>query len=203
MLHLANRKQALSLTADKDFGELVFRQRRLATGVVLLRLAGLAADRKASLVARALAEHSHRLVGTASTQRNPGNYRENRSSDSRLGWEISPPERCSLSRDGFSLCGLCDLCGDIRAQCSGMAPATCDTEFGPNEQRHKSGDVRHTSRRRHVARTEGDLAPTSGSFTLTRGPGLRYARSRSIGASAPETDIPIGWRSIRSAATED
>ena len=64
VLHLANRGQALLLTADKDFGELVFRQRRLATGVVLLRLAGLAADRKASLVARALAEHSRRLVGT-------------------------------------------------------------------------------------------------------------------------------------------
>jgi predicted nuclease of predicted toxin-antitoxin system len=43
VLHLANREQALLLTADKDFGELVFRQHRLTTGVVLLRLAGLAA----------------------------------------------------------------------------------------------------------------------------------------------------------------
>jgi predicted nuclease of predicted toxin-antitoxin system len=74
VLHLANREQALLLTADKDFGELVFRQHRLTTGVVLLRLAGLAPDRKASLVARALAEHSPRLVG-AFTVITPGRIR--------------------------------------------------------------------------------------------------------------------------------
>jgi len=74
VLHLANREQALLLTADKDFGELVFRQRRLTTGVVLLRLAGLAADRKASLVARAVAEHSRRFVG-AFTVITPGRIR--------------------------------------------------------------------------------------------------------------------------------
>jgi predicted nuclease of predicted toxin-antitoxin system len=32
---------ALLVTADKDLGELVFRQRRLHSGVVLVRLAGL------------------------------------------------------------------------------------------------------------------------------------------------------------------
>jgi predicted nuclease of predicted toxin-antitoxin system len=35
---------AVLLTADKDFGELVFRQRRLHSGVVLIRLAGLEAE---------------------------------------------------------------------------------------------------------------------------------------------------------------
>ena len=74
VLHVANREQALLLTADKDFGELVFRQRRLVTGVVLLRLAGLAANRKASLVARALAEHASRLTG-AFTVITPGRIR--------------------------------------------------------------------------------------------------------------------------------
>jgi predicted nuclease of predicted toxin-antitoxin system len=74
VLHLANREPALLRTTDKDFGELVFRQRRLTTGVVLLGLAGLAADRKASLVARALAEHSRRLVG-AFTVITPGRIR--------------------------------------------------------------------------------------------------------------------------------
>ncbi len=38
---IANQQGALLLTADKDFGELVFRQQRLAIGAVLNRLAGL------------------------------------------------------------------------------------------------------------------------------------------------------------------
>ena len=37
VLEEADREAALLLTADKDFGELVFRQRRLTTGVVLVR----------------------------------------------------------------------------------------------------------------------------------------------------------------------
>lgn len=40
VLDRANQAQALLLTADKDFGELVFRRKLLsARGVVLLRLA--------------------------------------------------------------------------------------------------------------------------------------------------------------------
>ena len=41
VLQRANTSAALLVTADKDFGELVFRQGRLHAGVVLLRLAGL------------------------------------------------------------------------------------------------------------------------------------------------------------------
>ena len=41
VLEMANKKTALLLTADKDFGELVFPQRRATSGVVLIRLAGL------------------------------------------------------------------------------------------------------------------------------------------------------------------
>ena len=57
VLSLANERQALLLTADKDFGELVFRLRRVATGVVLVRLAGIAPDVKASLIANAFRDH--------------------------------------------------------------------------------------------------------------------------------------------------
>lgn len=47
----ANEKSALLITADKDFGEIVFRDNRLSSGgVVLLRLAGLSAEKKAALV---------------------------------------------------------------------------------------------------------------------------------------------------------
>jgi predicted nuclease of predicted toxin-antitoxin system len=35
---------AVLLTADKDFGELVFRQRRVHSGIVLIRLAGVRAE---------------------------------------------------------------------------------------------------------------------------------------------------------------
>jgi predicted nuclease of predicted toxin-antitoxin system len=40
---------AILLTADKDFGELVFRQGLLHSGIVLLRLAGMASQKKAEL----------------------------------------------------------------------------------------------------------------------------------------------------------
>lgn len=59
VLALANQNAALLLTADKDFGELVFREGQLTTdGVVLSRLAGLSADRKADTVAAAFREHA-------------------------------------------------------------------------------------------------------------------------------------------------
>ena len=50
VLTMANQRQALLLTADKDFGELVFRQRYVATGVLLMRLAGLSPAAKAMVV---------------------------------------------------------------------------------------------------------------------------------------------------------
>ncbi len=57
VLNLANQEAALLLTADKDFGEMVFRQRLHVHGVVLIRLAGLPPARKAEIVALAIREH--------------------------------------------------------------------------------------------------------------------------------------------------
>ncbi|MGB9177940.1 MAG: DUF5615 family PIN-like protein [Pyrinomonadaceae bacterium] len=58
VLEKANERTALLLTGDKDFGELVFKETRLAAGgVVLIRLAGLSADRKAEIVAHAFQGH--------------------------------------------------------------------------------------------------------------------------------------------------
>jgi predicted nuclease of predicted toxin-antitoxin system len=62
VLQLANRQNALLLTSDKDFGELVFRENRLTQGVVLIRLAGLSPETKSSLVASAIASHSTELL---------------------------------------------------------------------------------------------------------------------------------------------
>ena len=62
VLSRANEKNALLVTADKDFGEMVFRQNRLAAaGVMLLRLAGLAAERKADIVSNAFRDRAAEL----------------------------------------------------------------------------------------------------------------------------------------------
>ncbi len=57
VLHEANTRQALLLTADKDFGELIYRQKLVHTGVVLIRLSGLTAESKARIVATMFATH--------------------------------------------------------------------------------------------------------------------------------------------------
>lgn len=74
VLRQANQQAALLLTADKDFGELVFRQRLLATGVVLLRLAGLSPEAKAGIVATVIRDHASELAG-AFTVMSPGMVR--------------------------------------------------------------------------------------------------------------------------------
>ncbi len=57
----ANHESALLLTADKDFGELVFRQNRIVHGVVLIRLAGLSPQKKAEVVSIAVQERAIEL----------------------------------------------------------------------------------------------------------------------------------------------
>lgn len=61
VLNHANNEGALLLTADKDFGELVFLQRRLASGVILIRLAGLSPMGKANVITSALSKHGEEL----------------------------------------------------------------------------------------------------------------------------------------------
>ncbi|MCU0543246.1 MAG: DUF5615 family PIN-like protein [Oscillatoriaceae cyanobacterium Prado104] len=63
VLYLANEQDAPLLTADKDFGELVFRLRRITSGVVLIRLPGLSPSRKAEIVSDAIAQHAAELLG--------------------------------------------------------------------------------------------------------------------------------------------
>ena len=63
VLDEANARAALLVTADKDFGELVFRLGRIHTGVVLTRLAGLSAATKTEAVSQVLRDHAAELVG--------------------------------------------------------------------------------------------------------------------------------------------
>jgi predicted nuclease of predicted toxin-antitoxin system len=63
VLERARENEAVLLTADKDFGELVFRRRLVSAGVVLLRLSGLEAEEKAAIVEALLASHAGELAG--------------------------------------------------------------------------------------------------------------------------------------------
>ena len=61
VLSFARRKQALLLTADKDFGELVFRVRERHAGVLLLRLSNGDLDENAELVRTCLESHGSEM----------------------------------------------------------------------------------------------------------------------------------------------
>jgi predicted nuclease of predicted toxin-antitoxin system len=74
VLQKANTRNALLLTEDKDFGELVYRLGRVHAGIVLIRLAGLASAAKAETVAKVLQDHATELVG-AFTVISPGGVR--------------------------------------------------------------------------------------------------------------------------------
>jgi len=62
VLILASDESTLLLTADKDFGELIFRQGYVKRGIVLYRLAGLSSQEKAEIVSSAIAEHADELL---------------------------------------------------------------------------------------------------------------------------------------------
>jgi predicted nuclease of predicted toxin-antitoxin system len=74
VLNAANQRMALLITADKGFGELVFRQRLISMGVVLVRLAGLSPAGKAETVSLAIREHESELSDAFSVV-SPGMFR--------------------------------------------------------------------------------------------------------------------------------
>ena len=74
VLQQANARGALLVTADKDFGELVFRQGLIHSGVVLLRLAGLSNSTKAELVAAVCQDRARELLRAFSVV-SPGQVR--------------------------------------------------------------------------------------------------------------------------------
>lgn len=66
VLDLAHTKGAVLVTADSDFGELVFRQGRAHRGVLLLRLSGLAETDKVRLVRSVAEEHGDEMPSSFS-----------------------------------------------------------------------------------------------------------------------------------------
>lgn len=63
VLERARERSAVLITADKDFGDLVNRQRLLHTGVILIRFAGASANVKARILATVVREHSSEMPG--------------------------------------------------------------------------------------------------------------------------------------------
>ena len=63
VLETANQEGSILLTADKDFGELIFRDNRYSFGIVLIRLSGLTADDKADVVITAIKQHMDEFAG--------------------------------------------------------------------------------------------------------------------------------------------
>jgi len=63
VLRRAAASEAVLITSDKDFGELVYRQGRAHSGIVLVRLHGLDPARKAAVVAAAIEQHGASLPG--------------------------------------------------------------------------------------------------------------------------------------------
>ena len=61
LLSLANKESAVLITLDKDFGEMVFRQNMLTSGVILLRLSGLDIENKAIITADAIEKYQKEI----------------------------------------------------------------------------------------------------------------------------------------------
>lgn len=78
ILSQANDLHAPLLTADKDFGELVYRQSLIHAGVILIRLAGLSSEAKAKVVAAVVQERSSEFL-QAFTVISPGLVRVRKS----------------------------------------------------------------------------------------------------------------------------
>lgn len=63
VLSLANQQEAVLITQDKDFGNLIFQQRLVSHGVILLRLHGIAPQTKAQLLLKSIQDHLDQLEG--------------------------------------------------------------------------------------------------------------------------------------------
>ncbi len=81
ILERANRENALLLTDDKDFGELVVYQQRQSSGVILMRLEGIPFMQRAEIIIRLIREYDTDLLDTFTVvtvravrlRRNPSN----------------------------------------------------------------------------------------------------------------------------------
>ena len=84
VLALALQEEAVLLTEDKDFGELVYRDQLEHAGVVLIRIEGLRRDLRAEVVSEAVRQHRNEF-GNAFSVISPNGVRIRQRSDSVPG----------------------------------------------------------------------------------------------------------------------
>lgn len=58
---MANETSSLLITADRDFGELVFRMQKLNCGIILVRLSGLPLEKKPAIVSGIISQYGKKL----------------------------------------------------------------------------------------------------------------------------------------------
>lgn len=63
ILKLANEEDRILMTRDKDFGELVFRDKMIHSGIILNRLYKLSSEKKAQLILKVIGELQEQLIG--------------------------------------------------------------------------------------------------------------------------------------------
>ena len=64
VLEIANEREWILLTEDRDFGELVFRLKNAHHGVILIRLEGYKPHLKAGIVLSTITKHSNELINS-------------------------------------------------------------------------------------------------------------------------------------------
>ena len=62
LLKLANEEKRILITNDKDFGELIFLQRRLSYGTILFRVKGQKSQEKVKLMKKVLMGHRDAIL---------------------------------------------------------------------------------------------------------------------------------------------
>jgi predicted nuclease of predicted toxin-antitoxin system len=62
LLRMANFEERIFITNDKDFGELIFLQRKLSTGVILFRVKGQRTRDKVKLIRKLLERYGTKLL---------------------------------------------------------------------------------------------------------------------------------------------
>ena len=62
LLSLARKENRILVTNDRDFGELVFLQRKLSTGIILFRVKGQKSHEKAKLMKKVIKHHDDKLL---------------------------------------------------------------------------------------------------------------------------------------------
>jgi len=62
LLQLANHEKRIFVTNDKDFGDLIFLQRKLSVGTILFRLSGQKSQEKIKLMKKLLMGHRDKIL---------------------------------------------------------------------------------------------------------------------------------------------